>query len=153
LPEPVSWGGSDKPEFALSFLDGSGSEISQTESFYTFNSSWTYFDEVESIPIGTREIHFQLFGTRYSGSDNDSYFDDLFLKFSLSEDPCDDSFLQGDINGDGFVDIFDILIIVNFILGTQTPTTSQFAVADLNHDTIIDVFDIVLMIEVILGST
>ena len=146
-----NWGGSDKPEFALSFLDDSGNEISQTELFYTFNSIWTFFNEVELIPIGTREIRFQLFGTRFSGYDNDSYFDDLFLKFSLSEDPCDDSFLQGDINGDGFVDIFDILIIVDFILGNQTPTPSQFSVADLNHDTIIDVFDIVLMIEIILG--
>ena len=132
-------------------MDDSGNEISQTELFYTFNSIWTFFNEVELIPIGTREIRFQLFGTRFSGYDNDSYFDDLFLKFSLSEDPCDDSFLQGDINGDGFVDIFDILIIVDFILGNQTPTPSQFSVADLNHDTIIDVFDIVLMIEIILG--
>jgi len=59
---------------------------------------------------------------------------------------------MGDINGDGLVDVFDILLVIDFMLSTQIPTPSQFAAADLNHDTIIDVFDVILLIDVILGS-
>tara|TARA_B100000315_G_scaffold147872_1_gene136803 strand:- start:1602 stop:2444 length:843 start_codon:yes stop_codon:yes gene_type:complete len=61
-------------------------------------------------------------------------------------------YLLGDVNGDGVVDIFDIIIVVDFILGNQTLTPSQFTAADLNHDMFIDVFDVVLLVEVILGN-
>ena len=58
---------------------------------------------------------------------------------------------NGDVNGDGVTDIFDVIIVVDFILGNQYPTPSQFDAADLNNDTVIDVFDVVLFVNIILN--
>ena len=37
------------------------------------------FSEWAEVPVGTRTIQVELKGTRNNGTDNDSYFDDLFL--------------------------------------------------------------------------
>ena len=46
------------------------------------------FDNWENIPPLTRSIRVELKGTRNAGTDNDSYFDDLFLRVGSNED-CD----------------------------------------------------------------
>lgn len=145
-----NWGGSDKPEFGLVFLDGAGYEISATETFSTLNPSWTNFNETALIPQNTREIQFVLMGTRYSGSDNDSYFDDLFFRYSTSESPCEDSLLLGDVTQDGLINILDIIMVINIILGDE-PTPYQQWAGDMNEDGDIDILDIVLIVGIILG--
>jgi hypothetical protein len=92
---PVNWGGylsnfsgSDLPEMRLIFLDQNSVEIGSSNTISTLNSSWTLFDNWESIPPLTRTIQVELKGTRNAGTDNDSYFDDLFLRVGANED-CD----------------------------------------------------------------
>lgn len=51
----------------------------------------------------------------------------------------------GDINGDGFVNIQDIILVVNIILESE-----YVDVADLNSDGFVDILDIVLLINIIL---
>ncbi len=145
-----NWGGSDKPEFFVQFLDILGNNISQTESYYTFNSAWTLFDETYSVPVNTREIHFYMLGTRYEGYDNDSYFDDMYLRYSLSEFPCEDDIILGDLNQDGIINIQDIIIVVNIILGNE-PTPYQELAGDLNGDSNINILDIIMIVNIILG--
>ena len=55
--------------------------------------------------------------------------------------------LNGDINGDGILNISDILIIVNLILNNVTNS-----VADFNADGNVNVIDVVAMVQVLLGS-
>ena len=59
-----------------------------------------------------------------------------------------DEFLEGDINLDLSVDIFDILLIVNIILGLEV-SESQILASDLNNDNLINVNDIIMLIEII----
>ena len=56
----------------------------------------------------------------------------------------------GDINFDGFINILDVVILVNFILGNQIPTESQFSSSDLNSDGILNILDIVQLVNIIL---
>jgi len=71
---------------------------------------------------------------------------------NFSECTGETSGTKGDVNGDGVLDIFDVVKIVNFILGiSPAPTEGQIWAADLNNDTVIDVFDIVLLVDIILG--
>ena len=56
------------------------------------------------------------------------------------------SFIVGDVNNDDYVDILDIVIIVNFILNNEYNSS-----ADLNSDAVIDVLDIVLLVNIILN--
>ena len=54
-----------------------------------------------------------LMGTRYAGDDNDSYFDDLFLRI-WQEDSCFN--LLGDLNQDSIIIILDVTLLFNIII-------------------------------------
>ncbi len=57
--------------------------------------------------------------------------------------------LLGDVNNDGFVDVLDLVILTDFVLGTQTPTECQKWAGDVNGDgylTINDQTDLVYFI-------
>ncbi|NOZ08621.1 MAG: S8 family serine peptidase [FCB group bacterium] len=62
------------------------------------------------------------------------------------------TFQAGDINQDDVIDILDIMLIVGFITGTQTPTPQQAAAADFNNDGIINIVDIILILNLIIGG-
>ena len=53
----------------------------------------------------------------------------------------------GDVNQDGVINILDILLMVNIVLG-NSPFNAN---ADLNNDLIIDILDIVITINIILN--
>ena len=60
--------------------------------------------------------------------------------------------LYGDVNFDGSININDIVIMVNFILGT-TQTDEQFITGDMNYDGIINIVDVILVVNEVLGTT
>ena len=57
----------------------------------------------------------------------------------------------GDVNQDLSIDILDIILVVNFILGQQNPNNIQFFASDLNSDSIINIQDIILLLNIILN--
>ena len=54
----------------------------------------------------------------------------------------------GDLNTDDNIDIFDIIIMVNFILGESESINYEYA--DINHDGHVDISDIILILNYIL---
>ncbi len=58
----------------------------------------------------------------------------------------------GDVNTDGSVDVLDIVMIVNFIMGQTIPNDDQQCAADANEDGAIDVLDIVQIVNMIMGG-
>ena len=63
----------------------------------------------------------------------------------------EDSLLLGDNNEDGIINILDVVLLINFILSIDEPTSNQFWSSDLNSDNIINVLDIVLIVNIILN--
>ena len=61
----------------------------------------------------------------------------------------DDYNILGDVNGDGVVTISDVTIMVDNILGQQTPDFNK-AVADTNNDGDINITDVTVLIGSIL---
>ena len=55
----------------------------------------------------------------------------------------------GDVNEDNNVNIQDIIIIINFILGNLNPSQYEFSASDINEDGVINVLDIVLIVDII----
>ncbi|MEM1219416.1 MAG: hypothetical protein AAGH79_10905, partial [Bacteroidota bacterium] len=84
-----NFNGSDLPEMRLLYLGQTGIELGSSSTTSSQNSAWTLFSNWDSIPAMTRIIHMELKGTRNAGTDNDSYFDDLFLKVGSNEDGCE----------------------------------------------------------------
>ena len=60
--------------------------------------------------------------------------------------------LYGDVNFDGSLDITDVILLVNFVLG-QTPTEKQGLTADMNQDGIVNILDVIQVVGEILGTT
>ena len=59
--------------------------------------------------------------------------------------------LYGDVNFDGSLDITDVILLINFVLG-QTTTEEESLTADMNQDTIVNVLDVILLVNEILGT-
>ena len=60
--------------------------------------------------------------------------------------------LYGDVNFDNNLDITDVILLINFILGT-TPTEEESLTSDMNQDSIINILDVIQLVGEILGTT
>ena len=60
--------------------------------------------------------------------------------------------LTGDVNNDGFVNVTDIVSIVNYVMSDVLPTDADLLAIDFNADNIINVIDIVALVNIILGT-
>ena len=61
-------------------------------------------------------------------------------------------YILGDLNEDMLINIQDLLIMVQFILGIQDPTIGQSFASDINIDGTINIQDIIILINIILGN-
>jgi len=58
--------------------------------------------------------------------------------------------LPGDINNDEVINILDVILLINFIIGTSEPSDNEIIFSDLNGDGILNVLDIVILVNIIL---
>ena len=84
------WSGADLPQIRLRFLTLGGVEIGSTDYYDGPYTSWTLVGDHFEVPALTRIVRCELKGTRNEGVDNDSYFDDVFVKVG-SQTLCEDS--------------------------------------------------------------
>ena len=57
----------------------------------------------------------------------------------------------GDINVDFEVNVLDIILLVSFILMTDSPTEAEFSISDINSDEELNVLDVVAVVQMILN--
>ena len=74
----------------------------------------------------------------YDGNSNDLW-DILYDNFIIQ--------LEGDINGDGILNILDVVGVVNFVLNGVYSSS-----ADLNHDEDVSILDIIILVNLILNQ-
>jgi hypothetical protein len=58
------------------------------------------------------------------------------------------SALSGDLNGDGLLNILDVVVLVNIVLGGSEPIDA----GDLNGDGILNILDVVMLVNIILNG-
>ena len=61
-------------------------------------------------------------------------------------------YIPGDLNGSSSVNIQDVVLLINIVLGLNIPDECQLEFADLNQDGNIDILDVVLSVNLILGD-
>lgn len=83
-----NWGGSDTPSIGVDFLDESEQLLSSTEMLSSTLENWNLVQGELNIPYGTKKIKYKMTGERFSGTDNDSYIDENFLKIDLLSTDC-----------------------------------------------------------------
>lgn len=59
---------------------------------------------------------------------------------------------KGDINSDGEVDIYDLIVMIDIILCIYHPTPYEFWAADMDDNGEVDIYDLVRLAEQILGD-
>ena len=57
----------------------------------------------------------------------------------------------GDTNLDDSVNVQDIVVLLNFILGFDEPSQQQFVNGDMNDDQVLNVLDVIRIVNNILG--
>ena len=128
----------------ITFIDESGNEIEQGETLGTYNAYWTLLSSQHQIPIDASSAQVILMGTRYAGDDNDSYFDDLFLRIYQDEECLG---TLGDLNDDDIINVLDVILLVNIVLGNQ-PDSS---LADMNNDGQTNILDVIILVNFIIS--
>ena len=60
----------------------------------------------------------------------------------------------GDTSGDGLANILDVVQIINYVLGTESPefTETQECLSDVNEDGSANILDIVTLVQSIINS-
>ena len=140
-----NWSGSDLPELWIVFRDASGVETGRGPVLENRVPSWSLMEAVVDIPPTTRQIEFHISGTRFAGTDNDAYFDDLFVRLGGRA--------AGDLNCDGDIDAFDIEPFLIALFDPQGYAAAypdcDISFADINGDGDVDAFDIEPFLELL----
>ena len=124
----------------VSNLTISGTEFEMI-SYDHIYSDGSLFEAVVTLPGGNHVYQVSFF----DGMDWDSSGE---VSFTLGGS----TIVPGDINGDGIVNILDVVQLVNFVLGQTEPTADQFEAGDVNNDDVLNIQDIVIIINMILET-
>jgi|APSaa5957512535_1039671.scaffolds.fasta_scaffold07207_2 hypothetical protein len=73
------------------------------------------------------------------------------MKMYLTVDTTDVDVLMGDANGDGSVDVLDVMNIVGYILFNQD--SLDYYAADVNFDSYINILDVIGVINIVVGNS
>lgn len=57
---------------------------------------------------------------------------------------------DGDVNMDESLDVLDVVLLVNFVLGASEPSGTQIQIGDLNDDGILNILDIIALVNQII---
>ena len=88
------------------------------------------------------------------GDDFNAYLSGVLQYLSVGSGGIEPECIIGDVNGDGSIDVGDVVVNVNIVLGTNSnPSESQLCAADINSDEIINVLDVISLVNIILDRT
>jgi len=74
-----------------------------------------------------------------------------WMLYVIDELVASNNYTIGDINSDGFIDILDVVLLVNIILGALDPTDTQENASDINNDEVVNILDVVQIVNMILS--
>ena len=78
------------------------------------------------------------------GSLVEAAIDDFKLEFVMFN-----PLITGDLNGDLVVNVLDVILLVNMVLGFEDP---NYTTGDINSDSQINILDVVLLVNIILET-
>ena len=111
----------------------------------TFNLN-TAYDDIDSV--FELDDYYAKY-TLYVHYPNNTYWGSANAYYLLESEPS--QCMAGDVNGDGVINVVDVISSVNHIIGNSTLEGDSFCAADLNGDGIVNVTDIISLINIILS--
>jgi hypothetical protein len=96
----------------------------------------------ENVSDGCYEAHF------WFADDDIENYPTAQITLPISVVGGGSSFLEGDLNGDGNLNVLDVVILVNLVLGQGNGNECS----DVNGDGNINVLDVVTLVNIVLGD-
>ena len=121
-----SWSTNYSVSWSWDFGDGSTSFVQSPSHTYDIGGSYEVSLKVINI----------------YGQESEAHIENIILETGL----------MGDVNGDEIINILDIVIVANFVLGADSPSSDEYISADLNSDGLLNILDIVTLANLILGT-
>ena len=143
LKYELEWG-KDFFDLAFSTFDGNFYE-SLSLSDQNFNS----FNKFLLLSNGDGPIDFQF---SLNSDINLDYRGVIINDIEILTNSINNSCEYGDINHDGFINISDIMKVINYILDSSEVVGYYKCVSDINNDSGINISDIIQLIDIILGD-
>ena len=143
-------GNNDK--WVVSVSNNGGSTWQELENTSISNASWVkqrfVINDYLSLSsnIIFKFVAEDIFNTGDAGSGGslvEAAIDDFVIEYISSG-----SGIVGDVNNDESVDVLDIVLLVNMVLGFESP---NFQLADINSDGSVNIQDIILVVNIILN--
>ena len=107
---------------------------------------WSFNWQAPGSDVGNINFHLSSLATNHSHSTwgDNTYTQVITLSYN--------DVMMGDLDGDGIINILDVVLLVNIVLGVLEPTSQQEISADLNADSTINILDVVQLVNMILSS-
>ena len=109
--------------------------------------------------IHIADLVYELLASSESGNDAELVFENTIVSDTygteLPSSGQSGSILIGmlaDVNGDGNINVIDVVLAVSFAISVSDPSESEFWASDINQDGMINVLDIVQLVSIILES-
>tara|TARA_B100000900_G_scaffold231906_2_gene196964 strand:+ start:2483 stop:4687 length:2205 start_codon:yes stop_codon:yes gene_type:complete len=132
------------------FVDGQEFGKFQPES--DGSSPWNVFSS--DLSIGSHELMWTYSKDGGGGStdcSNSGCYDAAFIDDLKIFAYLDSNLLIGDLNQDLSLNILDVVVLVNYVLGIDSPSNDDFILSDINGDNALNVIDIVNLVNLILS--
>ncbi len=113
-------------------------------------ATYLWNEETENYSEDAEALYFNVVSEKAEKYTNNNYD---FVVTPTKESDVEESFVLGDLNGDGAVKINDMLTILHAISGSQTLSESQQLVADIDKDGKVTVRDMLRIMHYISGAS
>ena len=117
--------------------------------------NWSGFDYgfMPYFGSGGNQLCGQLPECIENSSNLNGSIDPLYYSFLITvEQDCQEECTASDINDDGIINIMDIIMVVNIIIGQIIPTDLEICAADSNSDGVINIIDIIEIVNTIIAE-
>ncbi|MDP7028413.1 MAG: dockerin type I repeat-containing protein, partial [Candidatus Marinimicrobia bacterium] len=111
------------------------------------NSEVAYSTFVEN---GSENVHFESLSANLGGHGDVAVYC-LLGAYEIGEDIKMFN-IRGDVNADETINILDIVMIVNSILGSNSESSYKIWASDVNTDLEVNILDIVTIVNIIMNS-
>ncbi len=65
----------------------------------------------------------------------------------------EDEYTMGDVNNDGIVTIYDVMLVINHIVGVKLLASPEILRADYNNDSVVSITDLMYLVNQMVGET
>ena len=107
---------------------------------------WSFNWQAPDSDVGDINFYLSSLATNHNHSTSGDHTYTQVITMSYND------VVLGDLDGNGAINILDVVMLVNIVLGVLDPTSQQEISADLNADGTINILDVVQLVNIILRS-